>query len=102
VIVLYMALKHIERIAEKLIAGGRSPSAAVAVIAKATTPEQHVLETTLAKAAADVAAAGIEPPAMVVVGEVVKLRAAMDWLGAIGGKKLTPDPLGQRQRDQAG
>ncbi|MBI2253075.1 MAG: uroporphyrinogen-III C-methyltransferase [Proteobacteria bacterium] len=102
VIVLYMALKHIERIAERLIAGGRDPNAAVAVIAKATTPEQRVLETTLSRAAADVAQAGIEPPAMVVVGEVVKLRAAMDWLGAIGGRKLTPDPLHQRQRDQAG
>jgi len=102
VIVLYMALKHIERIAERLISGGRDPNAAVAVIAKATTPEQRVLETTLSRAAADVAEAGIEPPAMVVIGEVVKLRAAMDWLGAIGGRKLVADPLGQRQRDQAG
>jgi uroporphyrin-III C-methyltransferase len=102
VIVLYMALKHIERIAARLIAGGRDAHAAVAVIAKATTPEQRVLETTLARAAADVAAAGIEPPAMVVIGEVVKLRAAMDWLGAMDGRKLVADPLGQRQRDQAG
>jgi len=102
VIVLYMALKHIERIAERLIAGGRDPNAAVAVIAKATTRQQRVVETTLAKAAADVASAGIEPPAMVVIGEVVKLRAAMDWMGAIDGRKLIPDPLGQRQRDQVG
>lgn len=102
VIVLYMALKHIERIAERLIAGGRDPNAAVAVIAKATTLQQRVVETTLAKAAADVASAGIEPPAMVVIGEVVKLRAAMDWMGAIEGRKLIPDPLGQRQRDQVG
>lgn len=102
VIVLYMALKHIERIAERLMAGGRDPNAAVAVIAKATTSQQRVLETTLVKAAADVASAGIEPPAMVVIGEVVKLRAAMDWMGAIEGRKLIPDPLGQRQRDQAG
>ena len=102
VIVLYMALKHIERIAERLIAGGRDPHAAVAVIARATTPEQRVLETTLSRAAADVAEAGIEPPAMVVIGEVVKLRAAMDWLGAMGGRKLVADPLRQRQRDQVG
>lgn len=102
VIVLYMALKHIERIAERLIAGGRDPHAAVAVVARATTPDQRVLETTLSRAAADVAEAGIEPPAMVVIGEVVKLRAAMDWLGAMGGRKLVADPLGQRQRDQVG
>jgi uroporphyrin-III C-methyltransferase len=102
VIVLYMALKHIERIAERLMAAGRAPDEPVAVIAKATTAEQRVLETTLSRAATDVAEAGIEPPAMVVVGEVVRLRAAMDWLGAIGGKRLTPDPLGQRHRDQTG
>jgi uroporphyrin-III C-methyltransferase len=39
---------------------------------------------------------------MVVVGEVVRLRAAMDWLGALDGKRLVSDPLGQRQRDQTG
>jgi uroporphyrin-III C-methyltransferase len=102
VIVLYMALKHIGRIAERLMAGGRSASEPVAIIARATTSSQEVLETTLARAAADAAAAGIEPPAMVVVGEVVRLRAAMDWLGALEGKQLIPDPLGQRRRDQTG
>ena len=102
VIVLYMALKHIERIAERLIAGGRLASEPVAVIAKATTAEQRVIETTLSRAAIDVAEAGIEPPAMVVVGEVVRLRAAMDWLGALDGKRLVSDPLGQRQRDRTG
>jgi uroporphyrin-III C-methyltransferase len=102
VIVLYMALKHIARIAERLIAGGRGGDEPVAVISKATTAEQHVLETTLARCAADVEAHGIEPPAMVVVGEVVRLRAALDWLGAIGGRTLTADPLGARHRDRTG
>lgn len=102
VIVLYMALKHIGRIAENLMKAGRSPHTTVAVIAKATTAEQRVLETTLSQVATDVVATNIEPPAMVVVGDVVKLRAAMDWLGAIEGRKLLPDPLGQRQCDQTG
>lgn len=102
VIVLYMALKHLGRIAEKLMDGGKVASTPVAIIAQATTRNQQVLETTLASAAADAEAAGIEPPAMVVVGEVVRLRAAMDWLGAMGGRELTPDPLGQRRRDQTG
>lgn len=102
VIVLYMALKHLGRIAEKLMDGGKIASTPVAIIAQATTRNQQVLETTLATAAADAAAAGIEPPAMVVVGEVVRLRAAMDWLGAMDGRVLIPDPLGQRRRDQTG
>jgi uroporphyrin-III C-methyltransferase len=102
VIVLYMALKHLGRIAERLMAGGRSASEPVAIVARATTASQEVLETTLAKAAAEAEAAGIEPPAMVVVGDVVRLRAAMDWLGALDGKQLIPDPLGRRRRDQTG
>jgi uroporphyrin-III C-methyltransferase len=102
VIVLYMALKHIARIAERLTAGGRGADTPVAVISKATTAEQQVLETTLGRCAAEVEASGIEPPAMVVVGEVVRLRAALDWLGAIGGRALTEDPLGARHRDRTG
>ncbi len=102
VIVIYMALKHIALIADRLMAGGRGPNEPVAVIAKATTPEQSVLETTLGACAADVAQHGIEPPAMVVVGQVVRLRAALDWLGAIGGRTLQADPLGTRQHEQTG
>ncbi|TDQ78505.1 uroporphyrinogen-III C-methyltransferase [Dongia mobilis] len=102
VIVLYMALKHLGRIAERLMAGGRSATTPVAVVARATTADQAVLETTLSRAAAEVEAAGIEPPAMVVVGEVVRLRAAMDWMGALQGRRLEPDPLGLRRRDQTG
>ena len=42
------------------------------------------------------AASGLEPPAIVVVGEVVRLRAALDWLGALAGRELVADPLGTR------
>jgi uroporphyrin-III C-methyltransferase len=93
VLVIYMALKHIEQIAQRLIAGGRRPSEPVAIVAKATMAEQRVLETTLASAAKDAAAAKIEPPAIVVVGDVVQLRAGLDWLGALDGRPLISDPL---------
>ena len=96
VIVLYMGLKHLGEIAARLIAGGRDPDEAVAVIARATTPAQRVLETTISRAEADVAASGIEAPAIVVMGPVVRLRAALDWLGALDGRALTADPLGNR------
>src|SRR6202142_4017191 len=69
VLVIYMALKHIGQIAERLMAGGRSPDEPVAIVAKATTAEQRVVETTLARAAIDAATAKIDPPAMVVGGE---------------------------------
>ena len=102
VIVVYMALKHIEPIAARLISGGRLPSEPVAVVSKATGTEQRVLETTLGTCAVDVVANGIEPPAIVVIGEVVRLRAALDWLGAAEGRVLVPDPLGTRRQGQTG
>jgi uroporphyrin-III C-methyltransferase len=88
VLVLYMALKHLEPIAKRLIAAGRPAAEPVAVVSKATTEQQRVLETTLASAAADVTAAGIEPPAIIAVGAAVRLRASLDWLGALAGRKL--------------
>ncbi len=93
VLVIYMALKHLGTIAERLIAGGRPHEEPVAIVSKAATPEQRVLETTLGVAADAAAEAGIEPPAIVVVGEVVRLRAGLDWLGALAGRKLIADPL---------
>ncbi|MFD2653444.1 uroporphyrinogen-III C-methyltransferase [Brucella rhizosphaerae] len=93
VIVMYMAMKHIDLITSRLMAAGRSPDEPVAFVCNASLPEQVVLETTLARAVADVEAAGLNPPAIVVVGEVVRLRAGLDWLGAQNGRKLTSDPL---------
>ena len=59
----------------------------------ASLPDQRVLETTLAACAAEVSAQGFEPPSLVVVGEVVRLRGGLDWLGALGGRSLVGDPL---------
>lgn len=77
VLVFYMAIKHLAEIARRLIAAGRSADEPVALIAKATTPDHFVIETTLGEAGR--AAAEIEPPAIVVVGEVVRLRETLDW-----------------------
>jgi uroporphyrin-III C-methyltransferase len=52
-----------------------------------------VLETTLGACAAEANAAGVGPPAIVVVGDVVRLRAGLDWLGAAAGKALDANPL---------
>lgn len=94
VLVIYMALKHLGAIAERLIAGGRPKAQPVAIVSKAATPDQRVIETTLAAAAKAAEDAAIEPPALVVVGEVVRLRAGLDWLGALAGRTLIADPLG--------
>ncbi|MEQ9642856.1 MAG: uroporphyrinogen-III C-methyltransferase [Alphaproteobacteria bacterium] len=102
VLVLYMALKHLDTIAGRLIAGGRDPAEPVAVIAEAATDRQRVLETTLGACATDVAASGIEPPAVIAIGPVVRLRAGLDWLGALAGRRLDPNPLGLDMDEAAG
>ena len=78
-----------------LIDAGRPASEPMAFICNAATGSQQVLETTLGEAPAAVAASGLEPPAVVVVGEVVRLRASLDWLGALAGRRLAPDPFGR-------
>ncbi|MDO8423176.1 MAG: uroporphyrinogen-III C-methyltransferase [Parvibaculum sp.] len=96
VLVLYMALSHLSTISDLLIAGGRSASEPVALVRNATLASQQVLETTLGRAAADVAAANFKAPAIIVIGEVVRLRQSLDWLGALEGRILKSDPLGTR------
>ncbi|MBV9017791.1 MAG: uroporphyrinogen-III C-methyltransferase [Alphaproteobacteria bacterium] len=81
VIVLYMGLRHLESIASRLIAAGRKADEPVAIVSKATTPAQRVLVTTLAEAATAVVEARLEGPTIIAVGEIVRLRAALDWIG---------------------
>lgn len=100
VIVMYMAMKHIGQISANLIAAGRHADEAVAFVCNAATPMQMVLETTLSRAEADAAAAGIEPPAIVVVGEVVRLRPSLDWLGALSGRRLVSERFADPQRKE--
>jgi uroporphyrin-III C-methyltransferase len=99
VIVCYMAMKTLPEITARLIAGGRQMSEPMAVVTNATTPEQRVLETTLGTAVADVAAAGMEPPAIVCIGRVALMRQTLDWVGQMAGEAPRDlDPLG---RDRA-
>lgn len=100
VLVFYMALKHLDEIAARLIAGGRNADEPAAIVAAATTDEQQVIETTLGDAAKH--AGEISPPALFVVGEVVRLRAGLDWLGALSGRVLEADPLGLNDTRDAG
>jgi uroporphyrin-III C-methyltransferase / precorrin-2 dehydrogenase / sirohydrochlorin ferrochelatase len=75
-LVLLMAVEHLARLAAELVKRGRSAATPVAVIRNATLPDQQVLVATLGTVAEEVARAGLRPPAVVVVGEVVRLRAA--------------------------
>jgi uroporphyrin-III C-methyltransferase/precorrin-2 dehydrogenase/sirohydrochlorin ferrochelatase len=74
-LVLMMAAQRLGRIASALIRHGRSPTTPVAVIADGTLPTQRTITATLRTVANQAAAAGIGPPAVMVVGEVVALAA---------------------------
>lgn len=103
VIVIYMGMKHIARIAEALIAGGRAPDEPVAVVTSAATDAQQVLETTLGTAAADIAHAGLTPPAIICVGRAVLMRQVLDWQSmAAGAAPRDLDPLGRGRPAEAG
>ncbi len=78
-LVFLMGVENIEKISRELIANGRSADCPAAVIRWGTHPEQRTLITTLGNAAADVKATGMKPPAIFLVGEVVKLRKQLQW-----------------------
>jgi uroporphyrin-III C-methyltransferase len=73
-IVLYMVMHNLERITAALREAGLAASTPAAVIVSATTPKQRVVVSTLENLAADALAQKLEPPAIVVIGEIVKLR----------------------------
>jgi uroporphyrin-III C-methyltransferase/precorrin-2 dehydrogenase/sirohydrochlorin ferrochelatase len=83
--VVYMGLHRAGLIAERAIAGGRSPSTPVAVIDRATQREERVLRGTLAGLGSMVATAGLKGPALLVIGEVT----------ALGTRELAYPPLRQ-------
>ncbi|HST63585.1 MAG TPA: uroporphyrinogen-III C-methyltransferase [Mycobacteriales bacterium] len=80
-LVLLMALDRVAAAAAELVKHGRPATTPVAVVRRATLPDQQVLITTLGTVADAVAEAGLRPPAVVVVGEVVRLRDRL-WGGS--------------------
>ncbi|SFZ84300.1 uroporphyrin-III C-methyltransferase [Devosia enhydra] len=77
VIVMYMAVKHLPDIAARLLAAGRAPDEAVAVVMEATLPTQRVISGTLGDVAALMPQ--IAPPALIVLGPASSLRPVLDW-----------------------
>lgn len=81
-LVFYMGLANLFDIRAGLTAAGREGATPVAVVAEGTKAGQRRLLTTLDRAPEDVAAAGIAPPAVVIIGDVVALSAKLDWFAA--------------------
>lgn len=76
-LVLLMGVTRLAETAAGLIAAGRSGSTPVALVERGWTAEQRTTVTTLERAAVDATAAGVRAPAVIVVGDVVSVRAEL-------------------------
>ena len=98
-LVFFMGVKNLPEITRKLIQAGRSPSTPVAMIRWGTRGEQKVVCGTLETITDLAHDAGLKPPAITVVGEVVTLREKLQWFEHLPlfGQRI----LITRARDQA-
>ena len=79
-LVLYMGVKNLPLIAERLIAAGRPADESVAVVERGTFPDQRTVVARLDRIAAQVAEAGVRPPSITVIGPVTTLHETIAWL----------------------
>ena len=100
-LILALLLDASPQIAAKLIAACRDPNEPAAIVSSASLGQQTTAVTTLAKLGQ--AAADADTPAILVIGENVRLAEGLDWLGAITkGRVLDPDPLKRNRLSDAG
>jgi uroporphyrin-III C-methyltransferase/precorrin-2 dehydrogenase/sirohydrochlorin ferrochelatase len=103
-LVLLMATEHLQAVADTLIRHGRHARTPVSAISDGTLPSQRTINARLDTVARDCARAGLRPPAVVVVGEVVTISEQISEL--CGGLAGTPPwgtfvPLsGQQSKEQ--
>ena len=79
-LVFYMGVGKLPEIAERLIGSGRPGGTPAAVVERAGTLSQHTVVATLETIAERARSAGVQPPAVVIVGDVVKMRDRLAWL----------------------
>ena len=98
-LVVYMGVAHLRQIVERLIIHGRSPQTPVSLVRVGTTPQQQVVQGTLDDIVQRVKTAQLESPAVIVVGEVNRLREQLRWFDTkpLFGKRI----LVTRARAQA-
>lgn len=97
--IFLMGLSKVKEIANKLMEAGMSPETGVAVISKATTPEQQTCVASLLKIAEEVEKAALPSPALIVVGEVVKLRGQLNFFEKkeLFGRRYLVTKVGKEQ-----
>jgi len=79
-LVLYMGVKNLPMIAERLVAAGRPADQPAAVVERGTLPAQRAVSATLADIASQVAKEGLRAPAITVIGPAAGMRDTLAWL----------------------
>jgi uroporphyrin-III C-methyltransferase / precorrin-2 dehydrogenase / sirohydrochlorin ferrochelatase len=80
-LVVLMGLARLGDIVAQLLAAGRDPATPAAVVSRGTLPEQRVVGSALADIAQEAEVADLPGPALLVVGEVVRLSGRIAWFG---------------------
>jgi uroporphyrin-III C-methyltransferase/precorrin-2 dehydrogenase/sirohydrochlorin ferrochelatase len=83
-VVLMMAVENGAKIAEALVTGGREPGTPVAVVCDGTMPTQRTVLATLSTLGSSIADEAVQPPAIIVVGEVVRVAFPETFASADG------------------
>jgi uroporphyrinogen III methyltransferase/synthase len=98
-LVFFMGMKNLQNIVDNLVSHGRSPETPIALIQWGTRTDQRVVTGTLKDIVPRVREAKLGPPAIIVVGEVVRLRKKLNWYESkpFFGKRI----IVTRSRDQA-
>jgi uroporphyrin-III C-methyltransferase len=86
-LMILMGLSRLPEVADRLLEHGRSAETPAAVISRGTLPDERVVVTTLGGLAETVAREGLATPALVVVGEVVRLRAELQGQQGLQGRQ---------------
>ena len=82
-LVFYMGLVGLPIICRELVAHGMDSSMPVALVSKGTTPDQEVICGDLSNIVQRVSERQVQPPTLVIIGQVVGLRSRLDWIGAV-------------------
>jgi uroporphyrin-III C-methyltransferase/precorrin-2 dehydrogenase/sirohydrochlorin ferrochelatase len=90
-VVVYMGLGGLAFLCRSLVAHGLAAATPAAVVERATTSEQRIVVGTLESLPELARAGGFQPPALVVVGEVVRLHGALGWFAP--RPDAQPDPV---------
>ena len=85
-IVFLMGVEHLPEIVEKLVAYGRQPDTPAAIIQEGTTQNQFIITGMLEDIVEK--AKDVRPPAVLIVGEVVRLREQINWFVPVGAARL--------------